>query len=87
MGRALFHDLVGKERGVNAAEHDPRAPLTCQPPDGVAAQGIAAVNADAHDVAGGDVGGIDVFKRLVDQMRIAPAASRSPPPGHTASAA
>ena len=47
--------FVREERGVNAAEDDPGAALARHPADFVAAQRIARMDADADDVARGDL--------------------------------
>ena len=73
MCRAAFASFLRKERGVNAAEYDPGAAFARQPPDRVSAQRIAGVNPDADDIPRSEVRRIDVLKRFVNQVWIAPA--------------
>ena len=72
---AVLVRFVRKQRGVNAAEDDPRAALAREPADFVAAQRIAGVNADADDVAGRDHRRIERLERFVDDDGIAPLGS------------
>ena len=48
---AALEGLLGKQRGVNPAVDDPCAALARHPAHFIAAQGVAGVDADAHDVA------------------------------------
>jgi hypothetical protein len=59
--------LVGKERGMDAAEHDIRTCRTRRDADLVAAQRIAGVDADANDVARRDDSCVEALEGLVDQ--------------------
>ena len=54
VGAALLVRLLREERRVNAAEHNRRAGFASGAADGVSAEGIAAVNADADDVPRAD---------------------------------
>src|SRR4051794_21359967 len=67
---AVLERLLGKERGVNAAEDDPRAALARQPSDFVAAPRVAGVDADADHVAAGDRVELDPIECLVNEMWI-----------------
>ena len=69
---AVLVRLIGKERRVYAAVDNPRALLARHAADFVAAPRVPGVDADAHDVAFGDRGHVDVLERLIDEMRIAP---------------
>ena len=51
--------------------HDPGSAFTRHAPDLHASQSIARVDAHAHDVAALDEFGLDLFKRLVRDERIA----------------
>jgi hypothetical protein len=68
----LLVGLVWKECRVNATEHHPRAACPGHLTDRVAAQRIARVNADAHDVAGGHGGGVERVQGFVHDAGIAP---------------
>jgi hypothetical protein len=57
---------------MDAAEDDPGAPLAREPPDFVAAKGVARVDADADDVPLGDLGHIQGFERFIEDVGIAP---------------
>jgi hypothetical protein len=70
---ALLARLFWKQRGVNAAEDNPRAACAGESSDRIAAQRIARMDADADDVAGCERRGIDVLQRFVNHNRIAPA--------------
>ena len=70
--RAVLARFVRKQRGVNAAVHDPGAALPGDPSDLVAAQGVARVDADADDVAGDDRFGVQRLEGFVDDEGIAP---------------
>ena len=76
VGAAALVRLVRIERRVDAAVHDPRPPLARPPAERVADQGVAGVDADAHDVAGLDPADVERLEALVDQDRIAPLAGR-----------
>jgi len=73
MGRSLFPGFFGKQCGVNAAEHDPRAAFARQASDLVPAQRIARMNANAYHVTARNRGGIDLVQRFINEMRITPA--------------
>ena len=68
---AALERLLRKQRGVNAAVHDPGAALAGHAADLVAAQRVAGVDADADDVAGRDCRWIDRLERFVDENGIA----------------
>jgi hypothetical protein len=56
---------------VYAAIDHPGAPVAGHPAHGVTAQGIAGVDADAHNISGGDAFGMDRFQRFIDEDGIA----------------
>jgi hypothetical protein len=56
---------------VDAAVDDPCAAGARHAADGVSAQGVAGVDADADDVAGMDALGDDLFERLIDEDGVA----------------
>ena len=71
MAAAEVERFVRKERGVNAAEDDPRAALARDPADLVAAQRVARMDADADDVARRDGRRVELLERFVDDERVA----------------
>ena len=72
MCRAVFVRLVGKQRRVDPAEHDPRAEFLGLSADLITAPRIPGMNTDADDVAGCDGGEVDLIERFIDQARITP---------------
>src|SRR6476660_7182735 len=64
------------ERRVDPAEHDPRPPLTRDPANLVAAQGVARVDAYPDNIPLVDGGRVQSFKSFVSNDRIAEAARR-----------
>ena len=92
VGAAPFVRLLGKERGVNAAEDDERAGRTGRAADGISAQRIAGVNADADDIAGPDGRRVERLERFVGDLRRAESFRRrvrkhvEPPRRHEADA-
>ena len=76
VGFAALEGFVGKERGVNSAIDDPGAAGAGHAADGVAAQGIAGVDADADDVAGLNGLGHNLLERFIDENGIADRSGR-----------
>ena len=70
MGAAELVRLFGIQRGVDAAENDGRPALPGEPADLVAAQGVARVYADTHDVAGFDGLEVEDLEGLVSDARL-----------------
>ena len=69
---AVLERLVGKERRMNAAVHDPRAALARDPADFVAAQRVARVDANADHIPCLDRGFVDRIEGFVDHNGDAP---------------
>jgi hypothetical protein len=68
--------LVWIQRGVDAAVNDVRARRTGGNADLVAAECVACVDADAHDVPSHDDRGVEILEGLVDQAWIANGSGR-----------
>ena len=64
---AAFQSFFGEESCVNPAVDHPRATAAGDLADLIAAQGVAGVDTDAHDVSRLNAFGVDLFKRLVDE--------------------
>ena len=71
VGFAAFERFFGKQGGVNAAVDDPGAAAARHAADGISAQGIAGVHADADDVAGLNGFGHNLLERLIDEDGVA----------------
>ena len=71
MAFPTFQSLFGEERGVNAAIDYPRSAAARHLANLVAAQGIARMHADAHDVSRLNCIGDDLLQRFIHQNRIA----------------
>ncbi len=76
VGAAVFECFFGIERGVDAPIDDPGAAFAEPAAEGVAAEGVAGVDADAGDVAGLNTAGIDLFERFIPDEWIAEGAGR-----------
>ena len=68
---AAFEGLFRKQGRVDAAIDDGGAALFRELADFIAAQRIAGMDADADDVAGLYLGGVDLLDRFIHQDRIA----------------
>ena len=68
---AALQSLFRKQRGVNAAVHNPRAAGARHAAYLVATQRVAGVHADAHNVAGLNALRNNLLQRLIDQNGIA----------------
>ena len=73
VGAAQLMRLFGIQGRVNAAEDHPSAARACLPAYLVSAQGIAVMNADAHDVAGFQSSAIRQGQSFIHDHRIAEA--------------
>jgi hypothetical protein len=69
-GKGFF----GKEGGVNAAVDDPCSAGAGHAADGVSAESVAGVDADADDVSGVDALGSDLLEGFIDEDWVACAA-------------
>ena len=71
MSAAKLEGLFRIQGRVDAAVHDPGSAFARHASDLHASQGIAGMDADAHDVAGLNELGLNLFERLVSDDRIA----------------
>ena len=69
---AEFERLLGEQGRVDAAEHHVGPALTREAAHLVPSQGVAGVDADADDVAGGDCRRIEQLEGFVAQDGVAP---------------
>jgi hypothetical protein len=65
MSRPALARFIGKETGVDAAKNDERATLPSESADDVASEGVASMNANAHDVAWFNSRGVEALERFV----------------------
>jgi hypothetical protein len=71
MRRTQGERLVGKQGGVNAAEHDPRTAFAGEAADLVPAQGVSGVDADSNDIARLDRCRIEHFQGFIRNEGVA----------------
>jgi hypothetical protein len=76
MALADLEGFLGEERGVNASVDDGCSALAGHAADGVSAQGVAGVDADAYDVSGVDALRDDLLEGLIDEDGVAGGAGR-----------
>jgi hypothetical protein len=74
---AVLEGLFGVQGGMDPAEYHAGAALSRHATNGVAAQSIAGMNADADDVAWFDAGGVPMFEGFIANYGVAKGGWRS----------